>query len=60
MKFSPLVDEALCKSVLSDSRCPTCNIAWWLFPPSKIADSDCRCVECKEMFKASTVFGDQG
>lgn len=51
MKFSPLTEDALIKSL--NTRCPTCNMAWWLFPPAKIdGEEKVRCVECKDVFDA--------
>lgn len=38
-----------------DARCPTCNLAWWLFHPVAIAQTEAgpakvRCIECKDVF----------
>lgn len=53
MKFSPMTEAELIRSL--DKRCPSCLIAWWLFPPVKIKQSGppkVRCIECKDVFDA--------
>lgn len=50
MRFSPLVDAAMTKS-LTVERCPSCGLNWWLAPPVKVHHSKrVRCIKCKEVF----------
>lgn len=54
MKFSPLVDAAMVKSL--DERCPSCGLNWWLAPPVKVHHSKrVRCIECKDVFDRTTL-----